>query len=58
MSQSGFYDTRDDLVGGSDTQWSPVWDGAQNADGCPTSDQRSDDNSRFSGVLSQADLAK
>ena len=55
MSETGFYDQRDDLVGGTDTQWSPNWDGEDGRS--TTADLRADDNNRFSGVLSQSDLA-
>jgi hypothetical protein len=49
-----FYDERDDLVGGTDTIWTPDWTGR---DWAPVVDQRADDDNRFSGVLSQSELA-
>lgn len=55
MSETGFYDQRDDMVGGTDTVWSPNWDGEDGRS--ETVDVRADDNNRFSGVLSQSDLA-
>ena len=65
---ASFYDDRDDMVGGTDTQWTPDW--SSRGDNAPIFNSLSglngpiDDDgpvwtpgTRFSDVLSQSDLA-
>lgn len=55
----GFYRQRDDLVGGQDTPWNVPAADFDLGEGLVTDtpDMRADDDNRFSGVLSQSDLA-
>ena len=55
----GFYRQRDDLVGGQDTPWNvPAADFDQGGEFSTGSvDMRGDDDTRFSGTLSQSGLA-
>ena len=50
--ESGFYDQRDDLVGGTDNMWTE-YNSWGPSDDAPTTDIHFD----FSGKLSQSDLA-
>lgn len=50
--ENAFYDVRDDMVGGTDTQWTPDWSSC--GDNCPSPDAAP---WSVSGVLSQSDLA-
>lgn len=52
------YRDRDRLVGGTENVWVDAANFNQfDRDDSPTVDQRADDNTRFSGTLSQSDLA-
>lgn len=57
-AEDGFYDSRDDMVGGSDTEWTPNW--ASEGDTAPVVNSGSGlggGRAAFSGVLSQESLA-
>lgn len=51
-SENGFYDSRDDMVGGTDTQWTPDW--SSSYDNAPAVDAA---KWSTTDALSQADLA-
>lgn len=59
---SDFYRERDRMIGGNDNQYSAAADFSlaaldQDGDAEDNADMRADDSTRFSGVLSQSELA-
>lgn len=55
---SDLYRDRDRLVGGTSNVWTDAANFDQfDQDDSPTVDERADDNDRFTGPLSQAELA-